>query len=58
MAGITFVVYDPPTAGLPYLAVAIAPGGQVSAVAYPTAHEAELRNSRNVADAAMNARNK
>jgi L-2-hydroxyglutarate oxidase LhgO len=58
MAGITFVVYDPPTEGLPFLAVAITPDGEVSAVAYPTAYEAELHNSRNVADAAERDRKK
>jgi hypothetical protein len=56
MAGITFVVYDPPAAGLPYLTVAIAPDSQVSAVAYQTAHEAELHNSRSVVEAAKDAR--
>ena len=44
MAGITFAVYDPPKPGLPYLAVAIFANGEVSAVAYKTAAEAETHN--------------
>jgi len=43
MAGITFAVYDPPKPGLPYLAVAIFTNGEVSAVGYKTAAEAEKR---------------
>jgi hypothetical protein len=47
MAGITFAVYDPPKPGLPYLAVAIfTTNGEVSAVAYKTAAEAEMHNSK------------
>ncbi len=41
MGGVTFVVYDPPKAGLPYLAVVIAPSGEIAAVPYKTAAEAE-----------------
>jgi hypothetical protein len=46
MAGITFAVYDPPKTGLPYLAVAIFTNGEVSAVAYKTATEAEMHNTK------------
>jgi hypothetical protein len=42
MPKITFVVYNPPKEGLPYLAVMIAPNGDVAAAAgYKTAAEAE-----------------
>jgi hypothetical protein len=41
MARFTFAVYDPPNAGLPYLAIVIAPGGEIAAVPYKTAAEAE-----------------
>lgn len=52
MSGITFVVYDPPQHGLPYLAVMIAPNGEVEAVPYATAAEAENHNVQNAAKAA------
>ena len=35
------VVYTPPEAGLPYLAVSIDPGGKVSATCHKTFDEAE-----------------
>jgi hypothetical protein len=42
MPKITFAVYNPPKEGLPYLAVMIAPNGDVAAAAgYKTAAEAE-----------------
>ena len=42
MREITFAVYNPPREGLPYLAVMIAPNGDVAAAAgYKTAAEAE-----------------
>jgi hypothetical protein len=42
MRKITFAVYNPPKEGLPYLAVIIAPNGDVAAAAaYKTAIEAE-----------------
>jgi len=42
MRKITFAVYGPPKEGLPYLAVIIAPNGDVAAAAaYKTAAEAE-----------------
>jgi hypothetical protein len=42
MRKITFAVYNPPKEGLPYLAVIIAPNGEVAAAAaYKTAAEAE-----------------
>jgi hypothetical protein len=42
MRKITFAVYGPPKEGLPYLAVMIAPNGDVAAAAsYKTAAEAE-----------------
>jgi hypothetical protein len=42
MRKITFAVYSPPKEGLPYLAVMIAPNGDVAAAAsYKTAIEAE-----------------
>jgi hypothetical protein len=42
MREITFAVYNPPKEGLPYLAVMIAPNGDVAAAAgYKTAAEAE-----------------
>jgi hypothetical protein len=42
MREITFAVYSPPKEGLPFLAVIIAPNGEVAgAAAYKTAVEAE-----------------
>jgi hypothetical protein len=42
MRKITFAVYNPPKEGLPYLAVMIAPNGDVAAAwGYKTAAEAE-----------------
>jgi len=42
MRKITFAVYGPPKEGLPYLAVMIAPNGDIAAAAsYKTAAEAE-----------------
>jgi hypothetical protein len=42
MRKITFAVYSPPKEGLPYLAVIIAPNGDIAAAgAYKTALEAE-----------------
>lgn len=45
----TLVVYDPPRADLPFLAVTIAANGLVSAVPYATSEEADAHNRR-VAD--------
>jgi hypothetical protein len=43
MGKITFAVYSSPKEGLPYLAVIIAPNGDVAAAAaYKTAAEAEI----------------
>ncbi|MEA2995017.1 MAG: hypothetical protein QOG74_566, partial [Alphaproteobacteria bacterium] len=53
MRKITFAVYGPPKEGLPYLAVMIAPNGDIAAAAsYKTAAEAEAY-SLNVAKAAI-----
>jgi L-2-hydroxyglutarate oxidase LhgO len=41
---VTFVVYNPPTPGLPFLAVMITPDGEVTATPYDTATEAEAYN--------------
>jgi hypothetical protein len=40
-----FIVYVPPKPGFPFLAVMILPNGEVSAVAYRTAEEAEAHNA-------------
>lgn len=49
MSGITFVVYNPPQLGLPYLAVMIAPNGEVVAVPFETPAEAENHNIESAA---------
>jgi hypothetical protein len=47
MRKITFAVYNPPKEGLPYLAVIIAPNGDVAAAAaYKTAAEAETYSQK------------
>jgi hypothetical protein len=52
MREITFAVYSPPKEGLPYLAVIIAPNGDVAAAAaYKTAIEAESYNLKAAAEA-------
>ena len=52
MREITFAVYSPPKEGLPYLAVIIAPNGNVAAAAaYKTAVEAETYNLQAAAEA-------
>jgi hypothetical protein len=40
----TFVVYDPPRSDLPFLAVMIMPNGEVLAMPFATAAEAERHN--------------
>jgi len=45
MRKITFAVYNPPKEDLPYLAVIIAPNGEVAAVSYQTAAEAETHKN-------------
>ena len=44
MSGITFVVYNPPQLGLPYLAVMISPDDKIVAVPFETPAEAENYN--------------
>jgi hypothetical protein len=52
MPKITFAVYNPPKEGLPYLAVMIAPNGDVAAAAaYETAAEAETYSLKAAAEA-------
>jgi|HubBroStandDraft_6_1064221.scaffolds.fasta_scaffold1696228_1 hypothetical protein len=51
--GFTFVVYDPPKPGLPFLAVMIMPNGEVIAVPFNTAAEAEHHNAVRAAQAAQ-----
>jgi hypothetical protein len=41
MSTIRLIVYDPPQDGYPFLAVALSPTREVSAVAYDTRQEAE-----------------
>ena len=45
MPTIRLIVYDPPEDGYPFLAVALSPTREVSAVAYDTRQEAEAHNS-------------
>jgi hypothetical protein len=45
MSTIRLIVYDPPEDGYPFLAVALSPTRDVSAVAYDTRQEAEAHNS-------------
>ena len=52
MPGIRYIVYDPPKAGFPFLAVALSPTGEISAVGYDTAEEAEAHNSAMAVEAA------
>jgi hypothetical protein len=52
MPGIRYIVYDPPQDGYPFLAVALSPTGEVSAVAYDTAQEAEAHNAAMATEAA------
>lgn len=52
MRKITFAVYNPPKEGLPYLAVTIAPNGDVAAAAaYKTAAEAEAYSLKTAMEA-------
>jgi hypothetical protein len=52
MSTIRLVVYDPPQDGYPFLAVALLPTGEVSAVAYDTLQEAEAHNAALATEAA------
>ena len=45
MSGIQLIVYDPPAPEFPFLAVAILPNGEVSAVPFATAAEAAAHNA-------------
>jgi hypothetical protein len=45
-------VYDPPSSGLPYLAVLILPNGEVVAKPFPTAQQAEAHNRARTLQAA------
>jgi hypothetical protein len=52
MPSVRYIVYHPPQAGYPFLAVALSPTGEVSAVAYDTAREAEAHNAARATEAA------
>jgi hypothetical protein len=52
MPSVRYIVYHPPQAGYPFLAVALSPTGEVSAVAYDTAREAEVHNAARATEAA------
>jgi hypothetical protein len=52
MPTIRLVVYDPPQEGYPFLAVALSPTREVSAVAYDTRQEAEAHNAALATEAA------
>jgi hypothetical protein len=52
MSTIRLIVYDPPEDGYPFLAVALSPTREVSAVAYDTRQEAEAHNAALATEAA------
>jgi hypothetical protein len=52
MPTIRLIVYDPPEDGYPFLAVALSPTREVSAVAYDTRQEAEAHNAALAIEAA------
>jgi hypothetical protein len=52
MPTVRLVVYDPPEDGYPFLAVALSPTHEVSAVAYDTRQEAEAHNAALAIEAA------
>ena len=52
MPAIRLIVYDPPQDGYPFLAVALSPTREVSAVAYDTRQEAEAHNAALATEAA------
>ena len=52
MPTIRLIVYDPPQDGYPFLAVALSPTHEVSAVAYDTRQEAEAHNAALAIEAA------
>src|SRR6266536_2233731 len=52
MPTIRLIVYDPPQDGYPFLAVALSPTREVSAVAYDTRQEAEAHNAALATEAA------
>jgi hypothetical protein len=52
MPDIRYTVYHPPGPGFPFLAVALSPTGEVSAVAYDTQKEAEAHNAARATEAA------
>lgn len=48
---IVMVLYDPPAAGLPYLAVAIFPDGEAAATPYDNLQDAQRHVESNAASA-------
>jgi hypothetical protein len=52
MPTVRLIVYDPPEDGYPFLAVALSPTREVSAVAYDTRQEAEAHNAALAVEAA------
>jgi hypothetical protein len=52
MSTIRLIVYDPPQECSPFMAVALLPTGDVSAVAYDTLQEAEAHNAALATEAA------
>ncbi len=52
MPTVRLIVYDPPQDGYPFLAVALSPTREVSAVAYDTRQEAEAHNAALATEAA------
>jgi hypothetical protein len=52
MPTIRLIVYDPPEDGYPFLAVALSPTREVSAVAYDTREEAVAHNAALATEAA------
>jgi hypothetical protein len=52
MSTVRLIVYDPPQDGYPFLAVALSPTREVSAVAYDTRQEAEAHNAALATEAA------
>jgi hypothetical protein len=52
MPSVRLIVYDPPEDGYPFLAVALSPTREVSAVGYDTRQEAEAHNAALAIEAA------
>lgn len=46
MSANTFVVYEPPRAGLPYLSVLVGPTGRITALPFATEAEARAHSER------------